>query len=138
MCVCVVIPFIPDVRPVDAPAGITQEEGHRISPPSSCGACFSFSRGKDSARPFPSSTMKSKAVDKYIQNTRTEKKHPKTQRDVWYYGTINNVVESHLLMLVGHGRAILLVHETVCFAALGRCRNVGVQDFSKPRLGANC
>ena len=30
MCVilCVVIPFILDVRLVDAPAGITQEEGH--------------------------------------------------------------------------------------------------------------
>ena len=28
MCVCVVIPFILDVRLVDAPAGVTQEEGH--------------------------------------------------------------------------------------------------------------
>ena len=29
MCVCVVIPFILDVRIlVDAPAGVTQEEGH--------------------------------------------------------------------------------------------------------------
>ena len=27
-CVCVVIPFIPDVRFVDVPAGVTQEEGH--------------------------------------------------------------------------------------------------------------
>ena len=27
MCVCVVIPFILDVRLVDAPAGVTQEEG---------------------------------------------------------------------------------------------------------------
>ena len=27
-CVCVVIPFILDVRLVDAPAGVTQEEGH--------------------------------------------------------------------------------------------------------------
>ena len=26
--VCVVIPFILDVSPVDAPAGVTQEEGH--------------------------------------------------------------------------------------------------------------
>ena len=26
--VCVVIPFILDVRHVDAPAGVTQEEGH--------------------------------------------------------------------------------------------------------------
>ena len=29
MCLCVVISFIPDVRlHVDAPAGVTQEEGH--------------------------------------------------------------------------------------------------------------
>ena len=28
MCVCVVIPFILDVRFVDVPAGVTQGEGH--------------------------------------------------------------------------------------------------------------
>ena len=28
MCVCVVIPFIMDVRLVDVPAEVTQEEGH--------------------------------------------------------------------------------------------------------------
>ena len=28
VCVCVAIPFILDVRLVDAPAGVTQEEGH--------------------------------------------------------------------------------------------------------------
>ena len=28
VCVCLVIPFILDVRLVDAPAGVTQEEGH--------------------------------------------------------------------------------------------------------------
>ena len=28
LCVCVVIPFILDVRLVDAPAGVIQEEGH--------------------------------------------------------------------------------------------------------------
>ena len=28
ICVCVVIPFILDVRLVDVPAGVTQEEGH--------------------------------------------------------------------------------------------------------------
>ena len=28
VCVCVVIPFILDVRLVDAPAEVTQEEGH--------------------------------------------------------------------------------------------------------------
>ena len=27
-CVCVVLPFILDVRFVDVPAGVTQEEGH--------------------------------------------------------------------------------------------------------------
>ena len=27
-CVCVIIPFILDVRFVDVPAGVTQEEGH--------------------------------------------------------------------------------------------------------------
>ena len=27
-CVCVVIPIILDVRLVDVPAGVTQEEGH--------------------------------------------------------------------------------------------------------------
>ena len=54
VCVCVVIPFILDVRLVDAPAGVTQEEGHRIShPPSFCCACLNFSREKDSAVPFP-------------------------------------------------------------------------------------
>ena len=43
MCVCVVIPFILDVRLVGVPAGVTQEEGHtRISPPSFCGACLNF------------------------------------------------------------------------------------------------
>ena len=28
MCVCVAFPFILDVRLVDVPAGVTQEEGH--------------------------------------------------------------------------------------------------------------
>ena len=28
VCVCVVIPFVLDVRVVDVPAGVTQEEGH--------------------------------------------------------------------------------------------------------------
>ena len=28
VCVCIAIPFILDVRPVDVPAGVTQEEGH--------------------------------------------------------------------------------------------------------------
>ena len=29
VCVCVIILFILDVRLVDAPAGVTQEEGHK-------------------------------------------------------------------------------------------------------------
>ena len=55
MCVCVVFPFILDVRLVDGPAGVTQEEGsHIIShAPSFCGACNIFSREKYSAVPFP-------------------------------------------------------------------------------------
>ena len=54
--VCVVIPFILDVRLVDVPAGVTQEEDHTgflAVPPSFCGACLNFSREKDSAVLFP-------------------------------------------------------------------------------------
>ena len=54
VCVCVVIPFILDVRFVHVPAGVAQEEGHTgflIHLPS--GACRNFSREKDSAAPFP-------------------------------------------------------------------------------------
>ena len=59
VCVCVVIPFILDVRLVDAPAGVTQEEdhtggrSHTIYPPYFSGACFNFYHEKDSAVPFP-------------------------------------------------------------------------------------
>ena len=60
MCVCVVIPFIPDVRFVDVPAGATQEESsYSISPRSFSGACLRFSRENDISRSFPSSTVKS-------------------------------------------------------------------------------
>ena len=56
VCVCNVIPFILDVRRlVDAPAGVTQEEGrsHRIChPPTFSGACLNFSREKVSTRPL--------------------------------------------------------------------------------------
>ena len=50
----VVIPFILDVRLVDAPAGVTQEQGrtgflHLLS----AVLDFIFSREKDSAVPFP-------------------------------------------------------------------------------------
>ena len=54
-CVCDVMPFILDVRLVDVPAGVTQEEGRTrflIHLPF-CGACLHFSREKDSAIPFP-------------------------------------------------------------------------------------
>ena len=56
VCVCVVIPFILDVRLlVGAPAGVTQGEGRsqRISTPSSCGACLDFLSGEGFNRPFP-------------------------------------------------------------------------------------
>ena len=59
-CVCVsrffVIPFILDVRFVDVPAGVTQEEGRTgflIHLPSAVHAFLYFSREKDSAVPFP-------------------------------------------------------------------------------------
>ena len=53
VCVCVVIPFILDVRFVDVPSGgHTGGRSHRISPPSFCGACLNFCREKDSAVPF--------------------------------------------------------------------------------------
>ena len=54
VCVCVVIPFILDVRFVDVPSGShTGGRSHRTSPPSFCGACLNFCREKDSAVPFP-------------------------------------------------------------------------------------
>ena len=53
VCVCVIIPFFLDVRLVDVPAGVTQEEGHRSYPPSFCGACLNFYCEKDSAVSFP-------------------------------------------------------------------------------------
>ena len=49
--VCVVIPFILDVRLVDVPAGVTQEEGHTgflTHLP-----CAVLAREKDPAVPFP-------------------------------------------------------------------------------------
>ena len=50
----VVTPFILDVRLVDAPAGVTQEEGHTgfLIQRSFFDACLDFYRGKDSAVPF--------------------------------------------------------------------------------------
>ena len=60
MCVCVfvVIPFILDVRLVDAPAGLVQEEGHtRFILPSVVLAFILIS-----SHPFLSSTVKSNFV----------------------------------------------------------------------------
>ena len=53
--VCVVIPFILDVRLfVDVPAGVTQEEGHTgVLHLSSAVLALIFSREKDSAVSFP-------------------------------------------------------------------------------------
>ena len=53
--VCIAIPFILDVRLVDAPAsrGHTGGKSHRIYPLSFCDACLNFYREKDSAVPFP-------------------------------------------------------------------------------------
>ena len=58
VCVCVCVfsfPFILDVRLVDVPAGVTQEEGHTgfLTRLSSAVLAFNFSREKDSAVPFP-------------------------------------------------------------------------------------
>ena len=53
MCVCVVIPFILDIRLVDVPAGVKQEEGHTgfIHLLSAVLALILIE--KDSAVPFP-------------------------------------------------------------------------------------
>ena len=55
VCVCVLFPFILDIKFVGRTSrGHTGGRSHRISyPPSFCGACLNFSRGKDSAFPFP-------------------------------------------------------------------------------------
>ena len=55
MCVCVLFPFILDVKFVGRTSlGHTGGRSHRIShSPSFCGACLNFSREKDSAIPFP-------------------------------------------------------------------------------------
>ena len=53
--VCVFFPFILDIKFVGRNSrGHTGGRSHRIfHPPSFCGACFNFSREKDSAIPFP-------------------------------------------------------------------------------------
>ena len=60
--VCVVIPFILDVRLVDVPAGVIQEEGHTgfLHLPSAVLALIFIAQGF--SRPFPSSTVKSSFV----------------------------------------------------------------------------
>ena len=62
VCVCVVIPFILDVRLVDAPAEVTQEEGHTgfLRLPSAVLALILSREGF--IRPFPSSTVKANFV----------------------------------------------------------------------------
>ena len=53
-CVCVVIPFILDVRLVNAPARATREEGHTGLLHLPCAVLgLNFYRKKDSAVPFP-------------------------------------------------------------------------------------
>ena len=62
-CCCVVIPFILDGRLVDAPAGVTQEEGRTvfIHLPSA-GLTLIFIAREEFGLPFPSSTVKSNFV----------------------------------------------------------------------------
>ena len=61
VCVCVFFPSILDIKFVGRTSrGHTGGRSHRIfNPPSFCGACLDFCREKDSAIPFPSSTVKS-------------------------------------------------------------------------------
>ena len=59
---CVVTPFILDVRFVDVPAGLTQEEGHT-------GCLHLFSR-EGFSRSFPSSTVKSNFVYQRFNRSR--------------------------------------------------------------------
>ena len=69
MCVCVVIPFILDVRLVDVPAEVAQEEGHTgfLHLPSAVLALI-FSR-EGHSRFFTSSTVKSSFVYKRINRS---------------------------------------------------------------------
>ena len=62
VCVCVVIPFILDVRFMDVPAGVTQKEGHTgfLHLPSAVLAII-FWR-EDFGHSFTSSTVKSNFV----------------------------------------------------------------------------
>ena len=64
VCVCVFFPSILDIKFVGRTSrGHTGGRSHRIfNPPSFCGACLDFCREKDSAIPFPSSTVKSNFV----------------------------------------------------------------------------
>ena len=51
--VCVFFPFILDIKFVRRIYQPGSHRRNRISHPSFCGACLNFSRGKDSAIPFP-------------------------------------------------------------------------------------
>ena len=85
MCVCVVIPFILDVRLVDAPAGVTQEEGHtgflhlfllwRLP---------SFFSREGFSRPFPSTAMKLK-VSRLPTEPPERPAHRNQVRVLFYY-----------------------------------------------------
>ena len=62
VCVCVFFPFILDFNGRTS-RGHTGGRSHRIfHPPSLCGACLNFSREKDPAIPYTSSTVKSNFV----------------------------------------------------------------------------
>ena len=63
----VVIPFM------DAPAEVTQEEGHILSffAPSFCGTCLNFLSQEGFSRPFPSSTVKSSNFASPRRNNRS-------------------------------------------------------------------
>ena len=64
MCVFFFIPFILDVRLVDVPAGVTQEEGHTgvFHLPSAVRCLPLFLLREGFSRPFPSSVVKSNFV----------------------------------------------------------------------------
>ena len=67
VCVCVVIPFILDDRLVDAPAGVTRDEGHTIllHLPSAVLALISIAR-----RIQPSFSLVNREVDLHFQQSK--------------------------------------------------------------------
>ena len=70
VCVCVVIPFILDVKLVDARAGVTQEEGHTQDFPTFLSRCLPYFFSREGfSHPFPSSTVKSNIL--FLRNNRS-------------------------------------------------------------------